>query len=500
MPDIFVSYAREDETRVRLLVRLLEAGGWNVFWDRTIPPGETWHSWIGRNLDQASCVMVAWSEQSIGSDWVREEADEGKRRRVLIPLLLDEVTPPLGHRSVQAADLIGWVGDSESPKVDTLVGWVKAKIGDPAIAKSTPRADAPLEAAINSGSATDPLKFPSPDIRDGPPNNLQEHPRSPKPAGDADVTPERGRVADSARPHDRSNWKLQRLWLLGIGGLLLALLLLGVDGWLTTQQRTWNTLRIWGLAKMGLYQGPEMIAIRPGEGKFPATFEMGSTEGGEDEQPVRTVEFAKPFAIGRYEITFDEYGAYTLDEGLAQPDDRDWGLGDRPVLDVSWDDSEDYIAWLNTVTKKGPKERFRLPSEAEWEYATRASTTTIYWWGDEIQQDGGVWANCDGCSSKWDNEQTAPVGRLPANAFGMHDTAGNVYEWVEDCWHNNYENAPDDGSAWLETNDEDCDLRVIRGGSWYHYPGYLRSANRDNRSGDSGNVTVGFRLAQDLPD
>ena len=98
---------------MRPLVRLLETGGWDVFWDRTIPPGETWHSSIGRNLDQANCIMVAWSEHSIGSDWVREEADEGKRRRILIPLLIDDVLPPLGHRSVQASDLIGWDGDPE---------------------------------------------------------------------------------------------------------------------------------------------------------------------------------------------------------------------------------------------------------------------------------------------------------------------------------------------------------------------------------------------------
>ncbi len=148
------------------------------------------------------------------------------------------------------------------------------------------------------------------------------------------------------------------------------------------------------------------------------------------------------------------------------------------MINVRWDDLEGYIAWLNTVTKKGPKERFRLPSEAEWEYAARAGTKTPYWWGDDVQQDGKVWANCDGCGSDWDDDKTAPVGQFPANPFGLYDTAGNVYEWVEDCWHENYEDAPDDGSAWLETNDGNCARRVIRGGSWYGVPGNLRSANR----------------------
>ena len=113
-------------------------------------------------------------------------------------------------------------------------------------------------------------------------------------------------------------------------------------------------------------------------------------------------------------------------------------------------------------------------SESEWEYVARGGTQTKYWWGDEI---GRGRANCDGCGSRWDDEKTAPVGSFRANGFGLHDVHGNVWEWVEDCWHGDYEGAPTDGSAW--TSGGDCGSRVLRGGSWYFVPGFLRSANRD---------------------
>ena len=146
------------------LVRLLEAGGWDVFWDRTIPPGETWHSWIGRSLEQARCIMVVWSQHSITSDWVREEADEGKRRRILIPLLLDDVLPPFGHRSVQAADLIGWAGDPEAPKARTLTGWVKAKLGEPVEAEPAIKPTVPPKDDTPARSAVQPPACPVPEV------------------------------------------------------------------------------------------------------------------------------------------------------------------------------------------------------------------------------------------------------------------------------------------------------------------------------------------------
>ena len=135
---------------------------------------------------------------------------------------------------------------------------------------------------------------------------------------------------------------------------------------------------------------------------------------------------------------------------------------------------------------------YRLLSEAEWEYVARAGTTTAYWWGNDIGRDR---ANCNGCGSRWDNRQTAPVGSFTANPFGLYDVHGNVYESVEDCWNRSYEGAPTDGSAWTSG---DCGRRVLRGGSWYGYPRFLRSALRlRHTSGDRISI-AGFRVARTL--
>jgi len=163
------------------------------------------------------------------------------------------------------------------------------------------------------------------------------------------------------------------------------------------------------------------------------------------------------------------------------------------VINVSWDDAVAYAEWLSKETHK----HFRLASEAEWEYAARGGTQTAYWWGDEIRRDGKVWANCDGCGSKWDLKQTAPVGSFAENPFGLQDTAGNVWEWVQDCWHKNYVGAPTDGSAWGSEAGGDCGRRVVRGGAWNNAPEFLRSAGRTRSDADSRYLYLGFRLAQD---
>ena len=164
------------------------------------------------------------------------------------------------------------------------------------------------------------------------------------------------------------------------------------------------------------------------------------------------------------------------------------GRGNRPVIYVSWEDARSYARWLSEQTGKS----YRLPSESEWEYAARAGTITAYWWGNEI---GSGHANCNGCGSQWDNTKTSPVGSFKANAFGLHDMLGNIWEWTQDCSHDDYKDAPDDGSPWEVSN---CGLRVLRGGSWYTKLEYLRSANRDRSYPDFRTDNIGFRLAQDL--
>ena len=232
-------------------------------------------------------------------------------------------------------------------------------------------------------------------------------------------------------------------------------------------------------------EGPAMVVLPTGR------FRMGdlSGDGDDDERPVRTVTINRPIAMGRYPVTFEDYDRFVVAMGAERPDDRGWGRGRRPVINVSWHDARAYTAWLSEQTGK----RYRLPSESEWEYAARAGTETAYSWGNEI---GVNRANGLDSGSKWSDRQTSPVGSFEPNAFGLYDMHGNVREWVEDCWHDNYEGAPSDGRAW--TSGGDSSGAVVRGGSWYVNPRVLRSAFRFGYTPSDRGNTVGFRLVQDL--
>ena len=230
---------------------------------------------------------------------------------------------------------------------------------------------------------------------------------------------------------------------------------------------------------------PEMVVVPAG------SFMMGSPEEA-DEMPIHRVTIAEPFAVGKYEVTFAEWEACVAGGGCQgyRPDDEGWGRGNRPVTNVSWNDVQTYAMWLNEKTGKA----YRLLSEAEWEYVARAgSGTRKYSWGNEV---GRNRANCNGCGSRWDNKQTAPVGSFAANGFGLHDVHGNVWEWVQDCVNGTYVGAPADGSAWEQG---DCTFRVVRGGSWDGFPRILRSAFRYGYiSGRRASSGVGCRVARRL--
>ena len=204
--------------------------------------------------------------------------------------------------------------------------------------------------------------------------------------------------------------------------------------------------------------------------------------------PQHTVAIAKPFAVSKFEVTFDEWDACVYGDCTPRVNDNGWGRGRRPVINVTWDDAHRYAAWLSKMTGKP----YRLLSDAEWEYAARAGSNKRYSWGEEIGKGN---ANCNVCGSEWDNMQTAPVGSFAANQFGLHDMHGNVWEWVEDCLHRSYEGAPTDGLAWSAGGE--CPRRVIRGGSWHYDPEGVRSASR------LGSVSrfddLGFRVGRTLP-
>ncbi len=218
---------------------------------------------------------------------------------------------------------------------------------------------------------------------------------------------------------------------------------------------------------------PEMVVVPAG------SFRMGSPESEPEhesnEGPQHRVAIAKPFAVGRFSVTFAEWDACVDAGGCSHiPDDEGWGRGDRPVINVSWDDARTYVTWLSKMTGK----TYRLLSEAEREYAARAGTATPFWWGSSISPDK---ANYDGSAEPYKGggrkgeyrKKTMPVKSFRPNPWGLYQVHGNVREWVEDCWNANYSGAPTDGSA---RTTGDCGYRVLHGGSWVGYPGNLRAA------------------------
>ena len=235
---------------------------------------------------------------------------------------------------------------------------------------------------------------------------------------------------------------------------------------------------------------PRMVAIPAG------SFTMGSPPSEQQAEAQHRVTIAAPFAAGKFEITFDEWTSCIEDGGCGghRPGDQGWGRGQRPVIGVSWDDAKGYVAWLSRKSGKP----YRLLSEAEWEYAARAGTSTTFAFGDKLSpSDANFDGSTDGSGpSDINRQKTMPAGSFPANKFGLHDMHGNVAEWVEDCWHAEYTaNAPADGSAWVEGN---CDGRVVRGGSWEDSSEELRSAARTGGYKEDQFDTTGFRVARGL--
>jgi len=266
-------------------------------------------------------------------------------------------------------------------------------------------------------------------------------------------------------------------------------------------------------------QCPVMVGIPGG------SFTMGSParEPGrfESEGPQHAVS-VRAFALGKYDVTNEEFLAFLRETGY-QPAPCDPILGLTwespghglayppghvspprwPAVCLSWHDAQAYIAWLNgkararaslAARSEGP---YRLPSEAEWEYAARAGTTAARWWGEAI---GTGNADCNGCGSRWDGKEIADAGSFKPNPFGLYDMLGNVWQWTQDCWNESYVGAPRDGSAWTAG---DCAKRVLRGGSWTNVPAFVRSAAR-SRADASGrdfdySSNAGFRVARTLP-
>ena len=325
-----------------------------------------------------------------------------------------------------------------------------------------------------------------------------------------DIAPaDRDFIMLSRKTEERQHLKI-RLSL----AALAAVILVGIAGWMNerTIMDTWRWMMVvrpymQSEIRPNVLTADAESALKPGDTfrecardcprmvVVPAgTFVMGSPleEAGHnrDETPQHQVTIAGSLAVSRFEVTFADWDACaTYGDCRTTVRDNDWGRGKQPVIDVTWDDAKRYVAWLTRMTGR----EYRLLSEAEWSTRRGPARQTAYAWGDDV---GAARANCKGCGSQWDAVRTAPAGSFAPNAFGLYDMHGNVWEWVEDCYHATYDGAPNDGTAWHDAGE--CDRPVIRGGSLNTTPRYIRSALRGRGPTGGKASDIGFRVARTL--
>jgi formylglycine-generating enzyme required for sulfatase activity len=449
MADVFVSYSHADRAWVSSFATALQEEGFSVWWDPSLLPGTKYRDAIRNELDTAKAVVAVWSRASIDSDWVRDEAEEARSSRRLIPVIMESVKPPHGFGQIQISDLSQWKGRRTDVEFRQVIAAIGALTGTPSYT--------PILTAQHRAKAKRAVSF-----------------------------------------------LLNRAWAtLGVIILITVTVVvsLAIHAWINVTREIHNAPSVANVApriaalppaykfRTGFRDCancPEMVPIPAGR------FLMGEPHGDyTDETPAHNVAILRPIAVGRYDITFEDWEACVEDGqcGGYRPDDRGWGREKRPVINVSWYDAKVYIRWLSKKTG----ERYRLLSEAEWEFAARAGTTSLYYWG---ASPGNGNALCRGCESSSTNK-TMPVGSFPPNAFGLYDMAGNVWQWTEDCFKEvgGYTGTPNDGSP-VEQNG--CKQRVLRGGAWSGDVGDVRTADRNQTDPDAHSADTGFRVAKDL--
>jgi formylglycine-generating enzyme required for sulfatase activity len=527
MADIFFSYKREDRTGIEPLVRLLEREGFSVWWDPTIVAGERFDEVITREIEQASCVIVAWSASSVNAVWVRDEASSGRDRGVLVPLSLDGVQPPLGFRQFQTPDLSGWSGSPEDPRIRQFiagVGRVIRRAGTQPIAEARePATHADTAPAVEGQRRFEqPAETPHRDVSAStvqPPKDKRERALLP-----------RRRVL-------KAGLALGCVGAASAAGLLFALP--AYRGKRDPEIRS-ETIDVVSVDEEGSLRSPQRQSVEvfdvPLAGDVTMEmavipvggFQIGSPENEpqrrENEGPQQVVEI-RSFALGRTAITQAEWAAVVdaaperIEQTLSQYPSS--FRGDRlPVETVSWNQSVEFCRRLSNLTGLP----FRLPSEAEWEYACRARTTTPFHFGPTLTPEVANYCGTGGAVCGTNNGQdisstdyngdpyplgnygdgplgefrqgTVDVRSFPPNRFGLFEMHGNVWEHCFDTGIADYRHIPTDGSPYVGPQNR----RVLRGGSWSHNPAICRSAYRDSMLADSTGWQgrVGFRVACDL--
>jgi formylglycine-generating enzyme required for sulfatase activity len=543
MSDVFISYAHSTEAQARKIAEALRALGYSIWRDDELPAHRSYADVIEERLLTSKAVLVLWCAESVKSQWVRAEAEVAREHGTLVQLSLDGAIPPLPFNQIQSADLAGWTGDPGA------LGWRKV-------------ADSVAELVRQAPQQTSQEPEPPTAIAvQAPPTRAEaawseiEASLDPRDYADFLDVFAGSEWAFEARRRKR---RLEAWSATDQTDLLAVTAFLKSRSFAPLQaavQTTWDELRSAAFGSMGLSvrataspTGARAAALakrtvvsrsftieRPGIAAWPQTtmvaippgrFVMGSSDSEArwdlyqgEEEPLHEVEIDYVFALGRVAVTLDAFAAFIADSGHDMGDSavvlngdqwndtpgrgwRDPGFaqkGNHPVTCASWYDAQAFIAWLNDRLNLADRpDAYRLPSEAEWEYACRAETQTPFSFGATISTDQ---ANINGLggydgaepSMQW-RKGTTPAGRFPANSFGLHDMHGNTWEWCEDAWNATYQGAPSDGSAWLTGSG-----RVIRGGSWLEPgPSNARSAVRYRFARGLRLFHVGFRLARTL--
>ena len=496
--DVFISYASADRPRVVPLVEALQQKGWSVWWDRTIPPGKTWDQVIASALDKARCVVVVWSKESVASDYVKEEAEEGKRRGILVPARIDEVIIPFGFRRIQAADLVGWSGALPNGGFDELAGAVSGVLGVD-IAKPAAKAAAASAAEAADTATTVPA---------------EAKPQPPPTAVDARDPPLARSIPSIFK---------YRFVLFGLAAVLLILIVIYVQGHkpettkigvpapkqspsvsplspTTTGQENVKSpapqsksvtpsatdykanpsaqvshkelqARLGAAAKTGARVNPKdglnYVLIPPG--RFKMGCSAGDSQRYEDESPAHEVHISKSFWLGQTEVTQAAW------KKVMNSDPSRFKGDQLPVDSVSRFDAGKYCEAVGG----------RLPTEAEWEYAARAGSNAARY-GD---LDAIAWYD------KNSGNTSHAVGGKQANQFGLFDMLGNVWEWVQDDYAPYKPEAATDPAVVIK----DSAHKVVRGGSWFNLPRYARASLRSRSEPVDRNYFIGFRCVGEFP-
>jgi formylglycine-generating enzyme required for sulfatase activity len=512
---IFISYSRKDMAFVDRLEAALRARGFEPLIDRTeIYAFEDWWKRIEGLIGAADTVVFVLSPDAVGSQVaLKEVAHAASLNKRFAPIVCRRVDDSSVPEALQRLNFVFFddsarfeeSADRLAEALQTDIVWIRQHTEYGEAARRWSGAGRPNGLLLQS-----------------PTLEVAEHWIGSRPRGAPAPTEQIRTFVAASRQGALAAQRLWRVVQATVVALLLAVILVLV-GWINqaylyAEARWWWTIRPFAVANIWPYALTTAAeqALKPGQTFRDCTaktgtdycprmtvvaagsFEMGSAtnEPGHQgaEGPQHTVTIAAPFAVAQYAVTFDEWDTCVADGDCdPQISDSTFGRGQRPVINVSWEDAERYVAWLSQLTGKP----YRLLTEAEYEYAARggAQPQTIFPWGNTVQLNGAVMANCHGCGGQW-SSQTVPVGSFPPNKFGLYDMVGNVWEWTADCEHQDYNGAPSDGSAWMTGGI--CNSRMLRGGSWGSDPAGIRSAERSAGPIVQRLSFLGFRVARML--